>query len=174
MGININGSSILGTDGNKLDFYTNSGNTHSARLDNSGIFHKYYTPAIQGTWQTGYSTRSGRYPISGLTVNSDGMGGQATNNWRFTAPISGAYYCWFASITGNNQNWYGAIYKNGGDYGINYPNRASIGRASASWDTSNTAIIDYLNAGDVWEFYINAGTYFHGSYHSGLLAFYLG
>lgn len=173
MGFDFGSNASLRTTGAALEFWTNS--AKAAEITTAGYLRKYNLPAAQGTWHNVSQVyQTGNYPLTALTVDQSGFGTNATSNYYFIAPITGIYYAHWAGITGNNNDFYGAIYKNGGDYGTNMPNRSAIGRANASWSTANCSIVDQLNAGDNWRFYVNAGTYYHGSYHSGLLAFQIG
>ncbi len=173
MGYDFGNNASLIANGSALEFYTNS--AKRAEITTAGYLRKYALPAAQGTWHTaGGVSATGTYPITALTVNQSGFGDNATSNYFFVAPISGIYYCHTAAITGNNNDFLHGIMKNGGHYGTNYPSRAGIGRAAGSWSTANNNLTDFLNAGDNWRFYVDAGTYYHGSYHSGILAFQIG
>jgi hypothetical protein len=147
----------------------------AAEITSAGYLRKYNLPAAQGTWHTaGETSTTGTYPLTALSVNQSGFGNNATSNYYFVAPITGIYYAYWGSITRDNNNFNGDFFKNGGGYGTNYPTRATLGRARATWSTSNMSITDALNAADNWRMNISEGQYYHGSYHSGLVCFQIG
>ena len=173
MGYDFGTNAQLNASGSALQFYTNS--AVAAEITSAGYLRKYNLPAAQGTWHNvSQVTNTGTYPLTSLSVNQSSFGNNATSTNYFVAPITGIYYAYWGSITGNNNNFNGNFYKNGGGYGINYPTRTTLGRASASWSTSNMSITDALNAADNWRMNIDEGTYYHGSYHSGLVCFQIG
>lgn len=173
MGYDFGSNAQLNASGSALQFYTNS--AVAAEITSAGYLRKYNLPAAQGTWHTaGETSQTGVYPLTALSVNQSGFGNNATSTYYFVAPITGIYYAYWGSITRDNNNFNGDFQKNGGGYGINYPTRATLGRARATWSTSNMSITDSLNAGDYWRMYISEGQYYHGSYHSGLVCFQIG
>jgi hypothetical protein len=173
MGYDFGTNAQLNASGSALQFYTNS--AVAAEITSAGYLRKYNLPAAQGTWHNvSQVTNVHVYPLTSLSVNQSGFGNNATSTYYFVAPITGIYYAYWGSITGNNNDFNGNFWKNGSGYGINYPTRTTLGRASASWSTSNMSITDSLNAGDNWRMYIEGGTYYHGQYHSGLVCFQIG
>jgi len=173
MGYDFGTNAQLNASGSALQFYTNS--AVAAEITSAGYLRKYNLPAAQGTYHTaGQVTSAGTYPLTSLSINQSGFGNNATSTYYFVAPITGIYYAYWGSITGNNGDLNGNFYKNGSGYGINYPTRTTLGRAAASWSTSNMSITDALTAGDNWRMYMDGGNYYHGNYHSGLVCFQIG
>jgi hypothetical protein len=173
MGYDFGTNAQLNASGSALQFYTNS--AVAAEITSAGYLRKYNLPAAQGTYHTaGQVTTAMVYPLTSLSIDQSGFGNNATSTYYFVAPITGIYYAYWGSITGNNGNFNGDFQKNSGGYGINYPTRTTLGRAAASWSTSNMSITDALTAGDQWRMNIPEGNYWHGSYHSGLVCFQIG
>ena len=154
--VGIGGSGTAGTVGyiwnyenDRISFATN--NTERMRIDSSGRVTMPYQPcAVVSNTATGVAT------ITGGTVHTDRTSMYNSSNGRFTAPVSGAYFCSIVAYSGGSTDTFEPMLKiNGGSIVRAFFQKNWTGGATEGLGGSS---IIQLSAGDYVEFVNGKGS----------------